>query len=145
MKKQIFALIACLLVLCCITAGFSDETREDAEIPESISESDIIGTWELTSIIMENMKINPIMAGIAMQLEFREDHTVRGNFAGTLGESGQAEETWTLDAGQAMVYVSGNPILKVRCEDGTLFLLLDEEVSVEATGSLVFTRTEENP
>lgn len=144
LKKNLSALLACLLVLWCLSAGIADEVAEEPGIPDNISESDIIGVWELTSMIMEGMKINPIMAGIALQFEFCDDHTVHGNFAGTLGESGQAKETWSLDAEQAMVFVSGNPFLKVRCEDGTLFLLMDEEVTVEATGSLVFTKAEEN-
>ena len=144
LKKRLLTLTACLLALCCISAGLAEEAEGPA-IPENISESDIIGVWELTSMIMDGMKINPIMAGIAMQLEFREDHTAHGNYAGTLGESGQAEETWTLDAEKAMIYVSGNPFLKVRSEDGTLFLLMDEEVTAEAAGSLVFVKAAEQP
>jgi len=144
MTKRLFALMTCALMLCFFSAAFASETEESAAIPDHLSESDVIGEWQLVSIIMDGSKINPAMIGIDMRYEFREDHTAHGRYAGVLGDGGQAEETWTLDAEQAMIYVSGKPFLKVRVEDGTLFLLLDEEVSVEATGSLVFTRAE-NP
>ena len=143
-KKQLLALVACAIALCCLSVGFASEAEEDAIIPENLSESDIIGEWQLSSIIVEGSRINPAMIGIDMRYEFREDHTAQGTYAGTLGDSGQAQETWALDAEQALICVSDKPFMKVRCEDGTLFLLMDEEVSTEDTGVLVFTRAE-NP
>ena len=144
MKKLLLAFMACAIALCCFTAGFASEAEEDAAIPENLSESDIIGEWQLSSIVVEGSRINPAMIGIDMRYEFREDHVAQGTFAGMLGDSGQAQETWALDAEQALICVSDKPFMKVRCEDGTLFLLIDEEVSTEETGVLVFTRAE-NP
>ena len=143
-KKQLLALVACAIALCCLSVGFASEAGEDAVIPENLTESDIIGEWQLSSIIVEDSRIDPAMVGIDMRYEFREDHVAQGTFAGMLGDSGQAQETWALDAEQALICVSDKPFMKVRCEDGTLFLLIDEEVSTEETGVLVFTRAE-NP
>ena len=139
LKKTLAALLMCLLTLSPLCFCLADE----AALPESLEESDIIGVWRLTTITMDGGTIAADMLGIDMRYEFRADHTARGSYVGNMGDSGQAEEPWTLDAEQALIYVSGNPFLKVRVEDGTLFLLMDEDISDEATGDLVFTRYEE--
>lgn len=150
-KKLLLALIAVTLLLSGCARNVQNkpadnaaETGDGAAVPDNLSESDIIGTWQLSSVIMEGKKSSPTMAGFEMSYEFREDHTVLGIFADFFNERKQVEETWTLDTDQALICVSGSPFLKVRCEDGTLFLLMDEEVSVQATGAQVFTRMD-NP
>ena len=150
-KKLLLVLITVVLLLSGCARKGKDEpadnaagTEESAVVPDNLSESDIIGVWELTSIIMDGQKLSPVLTGVNIRYEFREDHVAHGIFAGNLGERGEAKEPWTLNTDQALIYVSGKPFLKVRSEDGTLFLLMDEEVSVEAAGSQVFTRVE-NP
>lgn len=149
LKKTLAALISCLLMLCFAATGLAEETEQAAEaegavIPENLQESDIIGSWRLTTITMEGSTFGADMLGINMRYVFGEDHTARGVYVGNMGDSGQAEEPWSLDAKQGLIYVSDKPFLKVRSEDGVLFLLMDEEISVEATGDLVFTRSEED-
>ena len=45
--------------------------------------------------------------------------------------------------GRALILVSDSPYLKVRQEDGVLFLLMDAEIAPESGGEMVFTRAAE--
>ena len=138
-KKALLVMLVGLLACAIGAVGFASEYQDSALMPENLSESDIIGVWRLTTMIVEGSSMSPESLGIEMRYEFQADHTALGTYEGRLGDSGSATETWTLDARQALVYANGKPLVKVRCEDGTLFLLMDEEINAEAGGILVFT------
>lgn len=142
MNRWIAALLACLWLMAC-TCALADAATLNDMLPESVCDDDIIGTWRMTMMNIDGMNIRPELIGIEMRIEFREDHTVQGLFEGIIGDKGQAEEPWTLDASQYLVLVSGQPYLKVRCEDGVLCLLMDEEISEEAAGDMLFLRVED--
>ncbi len=135
-------LIACALALSLTAICCASQVEESALLPEDLSESDIIGVWQLTTLMVEGSSFAAEMLGIDMRYEFQADHTALGSYAGNLGDSGSAKETWTLDTEHALICVDGIPLVKVRCEDGTLFLLMDEEINPDADGVLVFTRPE---
>lgn len=141
MKKTLHTLLILMLALMLPMAALAAEA-EEALIPEHLSEADIIGSWRMTALIMGDMRLTPEMMGMEMVIEFRADHTVTGSFTQTTGDNGQAEETWSLDVEQSLICVSGSPYLKVRQEDGQLFLLMDEEITEEAAGEMIFTRAE---
>ena len=143
MHNRALVLVACALALSLFAIGFAAPAEETALMPEDLQESDIIGVWQLTTLRVEGSVFSAEMLGIDMRYEFLEDHTALGSYAGNLGDSGSATETWTLDAEHALICVNGTPLVKVRSEDGTLFLLMDEEVNPDADGTLVFTRPEQ--
>ena len=140
-KTTLWVLLICLLFT--FHAAMAEGETVAPSLPENLTEGDIIGEWELYALRMEGQSINPAVMGIFLRIEFGEDHRVQGSFAGTLGDSGHAEETWSLDAGQGLILVSGQPYLKVRSEDGTLFLLMDEEISDQAGSEMIFTRVQQ--
>ena len=141
MKKTLRTLLILMLALMLPMAVLATGA-EEALIPEHLGEEDIIGSWRMTALIMEDMRLTPEMMGMEMIIEFRADHTVTGTFSQTTGDNGQAEETWSLDVEKSLICVSGSPYLKVRQEDGQLFLLMDEEITEAAAGEMIFTRAE---
>lgn len=141
-KRYAACLLAGLIAVCLLFAALAEEAPDKPALPEQLSEADILGAWQLYTLRMEGNALSPEAMGISMQIEFREDHTVQGTFAGMLGDSGQAVEPWELDVENALILTSGQPYLKVRVEDGTLFLLMDEEISGESGSEMVFVRAE---
>jgi len=142
MNRIARAWLVCLLAALLPVAGIA-EAWEDAAMPESLAEVDIVGLWRLEAVKIKGMLLDPAMMGMEMTIDFRADHAVCGSFSQNMGDSGQAEETWSLDAERCLICVSESPYLKVRHADGRLFLIMDEEITDQATGDLVFTRVVE--
>lgn len=97
MKRNLIAILMCLVMVCCGVCAQAEATAPD-----------LTGVWTLDSIVAGEMTISPSMMGLTMTLTVNADGTI------VLDSNGEQEQsTWTQDGdklivdGDAFTYVDG--------------------------------------
>lgn len=80
---------------------------------------DLTGTWHLNEVISGEISINPGVLGMDMSITLNADGTASGDVAGATGEG-----TWTMEDGNVVVTMTGDPLTFVL-EDGNLVCTLE--------------------
>ena len=126
MKRNLIAILMCLVMVCCGVCAQAEATAPD-----------LTGVWTLDSIVAGEKTISPSMMGLTMTLTVNADGTI------VMDSNGEQEQsTWTQDGdklivdGDAFTYVDG----KLTTEEpsmGAAMYFVRSDAAAEAPAALV--------